>query len=110
MKKGFYRGLPVFVDLIDAYEGVPMSDIIKLVNDSNNPPKIIRQVMKNQAKKIKKARAIMRESFEADPNFKRVYIDNVAMYLYDHAFGRDMRHKPTRDHVAERLLDLIFSK
>ena len=32
MREGYYRGLPVFVDLIAAYEGVPMSDIISLIN------------------------------------------------------------------------------
>ena len=65
--------------------------------------------MKN-TEKIKHARAVMREVFEADPDFKRIYIDNVAMYLYDHAFGIDMNHKPIRDDVAEGLIDLIFSK
>ncbi len=65
--------------------------------------------MKN-TKEIKHARAVMREVFENDPDFKRTYIDNVAMYLYDHAFGMDMSHKPTRDPIAEGIIDLIFSK
>ena len=34
MKEGIYKGKPVFVDLIDLYEGIPMSDIIKLINDA----------------------------------------------------------------------------
>ena len=34
MKEGTYRGKPVFTDLIDSYEGIPMSTIIKLVNDA----------------------------------------------------------------------------
>ncbi len=59
---------------------------------------------------IKHARKVMREVFKADPNFKRTYIDNVAMYLYDHASNIDMNHKLTRDSVAEGLIDLIFSE
>ena len=60
--------------------------------------------------KIKHARAVMREVFEADPDFKRTYIDNVAMYLYDHAHSTDMGVKITRDSAAEGIIDLIFSK
>ncbi len=65
--------------------------------------------MKN-TQEIKHVRAVMRESFEANPDFKRGYIDNVAMYLYDHGHGTDMTNKSIRDHIAEGVIDLIFSK
>lgn len=64
--------------------------------------------MTKQTNKIKHARAVIREAFEADPDFKRTYIDNVAMYLYGHAHGIDMDYKTTRDPIAEGLIDLIF--
>ena len=63
-----------------------------------------------KTKEIKKAREVMRKAFEEDPDFKRTYIDNVAMYLYDNAFGMDMSHQPTRDPIAEGIVDLIFSE
>ena len=63
-----------------------------------------------KTKEIKKAREVMRKAFEEDPDFKRTYIDNVAVYLFDNAFGMDMSHKPTRDPIAEGLIDLIFSE
>ncbi len=66
------------------------------------------EIMKN-TQEIKHVRAVMRESFEANPNFKRGYIDNVAMYLYDHESGIDI-DKSTRDRTAEGIIDLIFSK
>ena len=68
------------------------------------------RIKMKKSNKIKHARAVMRKAFEEDPDFKRTYIDNVAMYLYDNAFGMDMSHKPTRDPIAEGLIDLIFSE
>jgi len=46
----------------------------------------------------------MRDAFAADPGFKRGYIDNIAMLLYDElALG-----KKRRDEIAEKILKLIF--
>lgn len=59
--------------------------------------------------KVKKARKAMREAFEKDPDFKRTYVDNVAMYLYDNTFGLDMSVKKLRDRSAEGIIDLIFN-
>ena len=36
LKEGYYRGLPIFTDLVDAYEGVPMSDIIRLITKKSD--------------------------------------------------------------------------
>ena len=54
------------------------------------------------------ARTIIRDTFKTNPDFKRTYIDNVAMYLYNCAHDTDMTEKPTRDHIAEGIIDLIF--
>jgi hypothetical protein len=75
---------------------------------------------------IKACRQIMREAFERDPDFKRAYIANIAMLIYDdqgrneeenisrRAVGLDP-HYPTGvttiggcNDMAERILDLIF--
>ena len=73
MKKGFYRGLPVFVDLIDAYEGVPMSDIIKLVNDS--PPRY-EVVMRRSGRTTRQVDEAIQTLF----NYGMVYwVDHAAM-------------------------------
>jgi len=55
--------------------------------------------------RIKLARAVMREAFKEDPDFKRTYIDNVAMVLYDRL---DINIREDRDDVAETIVDLVF--
>ena len=65
---------------------------------------------------IKEARQTIRESFKNDPDFKRTYVDNVAVLLYDLFAGvdtigvTDMSVKGCRDDYAERIIDLIFSE
>ncbi len=61
-------------------------------------------------KTIKEARAFMRKRFEDDIYFKKTYIDNIAMYFYDHIKPLDVHDKDARDKHAEAILDLIFSK
>ena len=63
-------------------------------------------------KQIRAARRVMREAFEADPDFKRTYIDNIAMFLHDEfvAVDKTMLDKQKRDNTAERLLDVLFRK
>lgn len=62
--------------------------------------------------KIKNARKTMRAAFKKDPDFKRTYVDNVAMYVYDNApFRPDFfKEKDNRDEFAEEIIDLIFSE
>ncbi len=69
--------------------------------------------------KIEKARRVIRKAFKADPDFKRTYVDNVAMRIFD-AFvdpdaisglrNIDLHDKTTRDTLAEEIIDLIFGK
>ena len=62
--------------------------------------------------KIKKARKVIRKAFKNDPDFKRVYVDNVAMYLYDNAPHsiQLLKEKKNRDELATGIIDLIFGK
>lgn len=64
----------------------------------------------SKTKKIKKSRKIMRKIFKKDPDFKRTYIDNVSMNLYDLSEETNFSDKESRDKVAEGIIDLIFSK
>ena len=61
--------------------------------------------------KIKKARKVMRDAFEKDPNFKYVYIANVGMYLYDNREPLEylIDNKEVRERVATEIIDLIFN-
>ena len=56
---------------------------------------------------IQKARETISKAFQDDPDFKRGYIDNVAMLLYDRDYLKDP-DIPNRNVVAEAILDLIF--
>ena len=53
----------------------------------------------------------MRKAFKADPDFKRGYIDNVSMHIYDRVDDAEIRYNNRmRNPLAEGILDLIFSK
>ena len=69
--------------------------------------------------KIKKARKVIRKAFKEDTEFKRTYVDNVAMHLYDTFVDVDdvsgktdviMSLKTDRDKLAEEIIDLIVGK
>ena len=60
-------------------------------------------------RRIARARRIMRNIFKKDPDFKRVYIANVAMCLYDNV-GKIFLDQKVRNEVALKIVDLIFSK
>lgn len=57
------------------------------------------------ASEIWKARKTMRDAFEADKDFKRSYIANIAMYLHDHHGITDYKE---RNAAGEGILKLIF--
>lgn len=61
-------------------------------------------------KEIKKARRTIRKAFKKDPDFKKTYIANVAMYLHDECQGLDMTVKTIRESSAEGIINLIFGK
>ena len=69
--------------------------------------------------KIKKARKVIRKAFKEDTEFKRTYVDNVAMHLYDTFVDpkdiagvpkTTMNIKERRDKLAEEIIDLIVGK
>jgi len=56
---------------------------------------------------IKKARETMGRAFRDDPDFRRVYVDNVACLLMDRVPG--FKHdKSKRDGIASEIIHLIF--
>lgn len=66
--------------------------------------------MTNKKITVKEARRAIRKAFRRDPDFKRTYIDNVAMYLHDECQGLDFEVRNIRDSAAEGLIHLIFGK
>jgi len=56
---------------------------------------------------VKQARARMRQAFKADPDFRRVYVDNVACVIMDRIPGFK-RNKSKRDAIADEIVHLIF--
>ena len=56
---------------------------------------------------IEKARAAFRNAFRKDPDFRRVYQDNIAMLLHD-------RHgiigQYERNTAADDIINLVFEK
>ncbi len=59
---------------------------------------------------IRNARENMAEAFRYDPDFRRVYSDNIAMCIYDNVFyklGIEMS-KEIRDEISDKILKLIF--
>lgn len=62
---------------------------------------------------IADARKVLREAFASDPEWKKTYIANMRMYIYDHLdsemFGLlepMLRHRDEK--ILEGILDLIF--
>lgn len=63
--------------------------------------------------KIAKARKVMWDALENDPDFKLGYVANISMLMYDELHTRKYRpklRKEDRDAISERLLKLIFDK
>ncbi len=59
--------------------------------------------------KVEHARKVMRKVFEKDPDFKRVYIQNVESLLDMHGFcSKD--NVISENHVAGDIIDLVFGK
>lgn len=50
----------------------------------------------------------MRKELDADPDYKRSWIDNLSMFLYDNLDDDRLKDKTFRDHVAEQLLKFVF--
>lgn len=56
---------------------------------------------------IKQARNTIRDAFEKDPDFKRVYVDNVSCFLMDKVPGLK-RNDMKRNKISTELIDYIF--
>lgn len=54
---------------------------------------------------IKHARKVMCEAFEHDEDFRRAYVDNIAMLLHDRY---DIINYEKRNNAAEDIMKLIF--
>lgn len=54
---------------------------------------------------IGRAREIMKKAFEADPDFKEVYISNIAMLLSDRCCVQDPKQ---RNAAAKDILHMVF--
>jgi len=60
------------------------------------------------SKQIVSAREIMRKSFENDPDFRRAYQANIAMYIWDRKREGITFNKEQCNEVADGLIKLIF--
>jgi len=56
---------------------------------------------------IKEARSLMAKAFKKDPDFRRVYVDNIACLIMDRIPGFK-RDKAKRDRIASDIIKLIF--
>ena len=54
---------------------------------------------------IKQARKKIAGAFKADPDFRRGYVDNVAMLLHDH---HGIKNYEKRNKAADEIISLIF--
>jgi hypothetical protein len=58
------------------------------------------------------ARGIMYKAFKDDQDFKRVYVDNIAMLLYDNQEQEgghlEFSDKLVRDAIADEIVNFIF--
>ncbi|HED38710.1 MAG TPA: hypothetical protein ENI76_10790 [Ignavibacteria bacterium] len=57
------------------------------------------------SKTIQLARSVMVDAFKEDPDFKSVYVANVAIILHDRL---NIKIKKERDDIALAIIDLIF--
>jgi len=56
---------------------------------------------------VKTARNVIIKAFQNDPDFRRVYVDNVACILMDNVRGFK-RNKVKRDEIAEKIIHHIL--
>jgi len=60
------------------------------------------------SREIIKSKEIMRKSFENDPDFRRAYQDNIAMYIWDRKREGIRFNKKQCNEVADGLIKLLF--
>lgn len=54
---------------------------------------------------VKQARKVIADAFAADADFRRSYVDNIAMLLHD-KYG--ITNKETRDQAGDDIVRLVF--
>jgi hypothetical protein len=54
---------------------------------------------------VREARSTIARAFKEDPDFRRAYVDNIAMLFHDSGLIRDYN---TRNRLASDVLDLLF--
>lgn len=54
---------------------------------------------------VRDAREFIAAAFEADPDFRRTYVDNIAMLLHDKYGITDME---TRNQAGDDIVRLVF--
>ena len=54
---------------------------------------------------IKRARKFIAAAFKADPDFRRTYVDNIAMLLHD-KYG--ITNMETRNQAGDDIVRLVF--
>ncbi|KKK48541.1 hypothetical protein LCGC14_3144070 [marine sediment metagenome] len=59
--------------------------------------------------KVEHARKVMRKVFEKDPDFKRVYIQNIESLLDMHGFYSE-DNVFSGNHIAGEIIDLVFGE
>jgi hypothetical protein len=59
---------------------------------------------------VKRARRTIAEAFVKDPDFRRGYVDNIAVRLSDELRGAPNKifNKDVRDAIADRMVKLLF--
>ena len=59
----------------------------------------------NKPVTVKQARQVMAKAFAADPDFRRAYVDNVAMLLHDR---HGIKNYEKRNAAGDDIVRLIF--
>ena len=57
---------------------------------------------------VKKAREVITRAFKDDPDFRRVYVDNIACILMDNVPCLE-NDKTRRDDIADKILSHILA-
>jgi len=57
---------------------------------------------------IKEHRDAIAKAFKDDPDFRRTYVDNIAMLLFDQAQDMNFKVPGDRNKIANKIVKLIF--
>jgi hypothetical protein len=60
--------------------------------------------------KIAKARKVMKDAFDADPDFRQGYQANIAMCIYDLCDDSVCPSHEKRNEIADEIIKIIFER